>query len=64
MERGSNFYRYVTVVLDGQPINFDTTYNTVSNGWADSVGVQWQLDQDGSGAPLHEWIDNVKLTMW
>ena len=64
LERGSNYYRYVTVVLDGKPINFGVTYNTVGNSWADSVGVQWQLDQSGSGVALHEWIDNVKLTMW
>lgn len=64
MERGDNSYRYGTVVLDGKAIVFNQSYNTVKNGWDDSVGVQWQLDQSGSGVALHEWIDNVKLTMW
>ena len=27
------------------------------------VGIQFQLDQDPTGTPLHEWVDKVKLTM-
>jgi hypothetical protein len=28
------------------------------------IGIQYQLDQDPTGTPLHEWVDNVTLTMW
>ena len=28
------------------------------------IGVQFQLDEDPSGTPLHEWVDNVTLTEW
>ena len=28
------------------------------------IGIQFQLDQDPTGTPLHEWVDNVTLTMW
>jgi hypothetical protein len=28
------------------------------------VGIQYQLDQDSTGTPVHEWVDQVKLTMW
>ncbi len=57
-------YRYNTLVFDGNPITFNLTYETNPTGWADAMGVQWQLDQDISGHDLHEWIDNVKLTAW
>jgi hypothetical protein len=29
-----------------------------------TTGIQFQLDQDPSGTPLHEWVDKVTLTMW
>ncbi len=59
-----NKYRYNTLVVDGHPYTVDQTYETSATAWRDAIGVQWQLDEDSSGTPLHQWIDNVKLTMW
>jgi hypothetical protein len=57
-------YRYDTLVVDGQPYGLNQTWNFNDTTWPDMVGVQYQLDQDTSGTPLHEWVDNVTLTMW
>jgi len=57
-------YRYDTLVLDGTPYGINQTWNYNSTTWPDMVGIQYQLDQDPSGTPLHEWVDNVTLTMW
>ena len=61
---GSLQYHYGILIVDGNVHNLDRTFNTNTTDWSDGVGVQWQLDQNGSGAPLHEWIDNVKLAIW
>jgi len=57
-------YRYDTLVLDNQPYGLNQTWNVNSTTWQDQIGLQYQLDQDTSGTPLHEWVDNVNLTMW
>ena len=57
-------YRYDTLVLDGTSYGINQTWNTNSTGWQDQVGLQFQLDEDPSGTPLHEWVDNVTLTEW
>jgi hypothetical protein len=61
---GSNQYHYGVLVVDGNAHPLDRAFNTNSVGREDSVGVQFQLDQDKSGTPLHEWVDNVKLSIW
>jgi hypothetical protein len=61
---GSHQYHYGVLVVDGKVYTLDRTFETNSASWANSVGVQFQLDQDGSGAPLHEWVDEVKLSVW
>ena len=60
----STQYRYDTLVLDGQAYALNQTWNTNSTGWTDQVGLQFQLDEDPSGTPLHEWVDKVTLTEW
>jgi hypothetical protein len=60
----STQYKYVTLVVDGKPYSVNQTYSGSYAGWADVVGVQWQLDLGGNGVDAHEWVDNVKLTMW
>ena len=60
----SQQYRYDTLVFDGTAHPINATYTTNPTTWPDAVGVQWQLDQSANGAPLHEWIDDVRLTMW
>lgn len=57
-------YRYDTLVFDGQAYGFNQTWNFNSTTWPDMIGVQYQLDQDPSGTPLHEWVDKVTLTQW
>jgi len=60
----STQYRYDTLVFDGKPYGFNQTWNFNETTWQDQVGIQFQLDQDPTGTPLHEWVDNVTLTMW
>ncbi len=57
-------YRYDTLVFDGQGYGFNQTWNSNTTTWPDMIGIQYQLDQDPTGTPLHEWVDNVTLTMW
>ena len=57
-------YRYDTLVFDGKAYGLNQTWTFGSSTWQDMVGVQFQLDQDTSGTPLHEWVDKVTLTMW
>jgi len=57
-------YRYDTLVFDGQPYGFNQTWNVNDTDWPDMIGVQYQLDQDSTNTPLHEWVDKVTLTMW
>jgi hypothetical protein len=57
-------YRYNTLVLDDQAYTLNQTFEVNPIDWVDSMGVQWQLDQNANGTPLHEWIDNVKLSIW
>ncbi|MGH9590130.1 MAG: hypothetical protein ACRD25_07025, partial [Terracidiphilus sp.] len=57
-------YRYDTLVVDDKPYGLNQTWNFNDTTWPDMVGIQFQLDQDPTGTPLHEWVDNVTLTMW
>ncbi len=60
----STQYRYDTLVVDGQEHVVNQTFSGSTEGWADVLGVQWQLDLSSNGVPASEWIDNVKLTIW
>ena len=60
----STQYRYDTLVVDGTPYGFNQTWNVNPTPWQDQIGIQFQLDEDPSGTPLHEWVDNVTLTKW
>jgi hypothetical protein len=57
-------YKYVTLVVDGNSYTLDITGNAKSLGWADNLGVQYQLDVNASGAAYHMWVDNSTLTVW
>ena len=57
-------YRYDTLVFDGTAYGLNQTWTYNATPWLDMIGVQYQLDQDPSGTPLHEWVDKVTLTMW
>lgn len=60
----SNQYRYNTLVVDGVSYAVNQTFYTNGENWADSMGVQWQLDLGSNGADAHEWVDEVKLSIW
>ena len=61
---GSYQYHYGILIVDGQVFNLDRTLGSNGTDWSDGLGVQWQLDKNGSDAPLHQWVDNVKLSIW
>ncbi len=60
----STQYRYDTLVVDGQGYGLNQTWNVNDTTWQDMTGIQFQLDEDTSATPLHEWVDNVTLTEW
>jgi hypothetical protein len=57
-------YRYDTLVVDGHGYGINQVWAVTPTTWPDTLGIQYQLDQSGSGIGIHEWIDNVKLTVW
>jgi hypothetical protein len=57
-------YHYVTLVVDGTPYTIDKTYSAKKNGWSDNLGVQYQLDVNGTGSGYHAWIDQSTFTVW
>jgi hypothetical protein len=59
-----NQYRYNILVVDNQAYTLNQVFEVNPINWQDGIGVQWQLDNNGAGTPLHEWIDNVKLSTW
>jgi hypothetical protein len=65
VQRVSSYqYKYVTLVVDGKAYSINRTFSGSRAGWADKVGVQWQIDLGPNGVDSHEWIDKVKLTIW
>lgn len=60
----STQYRYNVLVIDNQAYTLNQVFEANPTNWQDGTGVQWQLDQNAAGTPLHEWIDNVKLSIW
>lgn len=60
----ANQYRYDTLVVDDVPYTINQVFTTNPIGWADSFGVQWQLDLDGSGVAAQEWVDHVQVSLW
>jgi hypothetical protein len=61
---GSDAYRYNTLVVDGKSYDINRTFSPNPTTWKDTMGIQWQLDQSSTGVDIHQWIDNVKLTVW
>jgi hypothetical protein len=57
-------YHYVTLVVDGKSYSVNKTYSARNLGWADNMGVQYQLDVKASGGGYHEWVDKSTLTVW
>ena len=62
--RDNNTYHYDTLVVDGTAYNINRTFSPTPSNWPSQTGVQWQLDKSSTGVDLHEWVDNVKLTVW
>ena len=57
-------YTYQTLVIDGNATVLNATYSALSNGWGPTIGTEAQLDGNSSGIAIHEWIDNMTLTVW
>ncbi len=57
-------YTYKTLVVDGKVYNLNQTQPAKYLAWGSNVGVQWQLDVNGSGGGYHEWVDKAKFTIW
>lgn len=57
-------YTYITLVVDGKATPVNATYSAKNIGWNSNVGVQYQLDVNGSGQGYTEWFDNSKLSIW
>jgi hypothetical protein len=60
----SKEYTFVTLVVDGTSYTVNQTYSAKNLGWADDVGVQYQLDVNATGNGYHEWVDGSTLTVW
>lgn len=57
-------YTFVTLVVDGTTYSVNQTYSARYTGWADNVGIQYQLDVNAKGTGYHEWVDESTLTIW
>ena len=57
-------YRYDTLVVDGHAYGLNQVWTVNPTSWPNSIGIQYQLDESANGTAIHEWIDNVKLTLW
>lgn len=65
MERVSpTQYRYDTLIVDGTAHAINQIWAVNPTTWSNGMGIQYQLDQGPTGAPIHKWIDDVTLTMW
>jgi hypothetical protein len=64
VERDNDTYHYDTLVVDGTSYGINRTFSPSATPWANSMGVQWQLDKSSTGVDIHQWVDNVKLTVW
>ncbi|MGI9101670.1 MAG: Ig-like domain-containing protein [Terriglobales bacterium] len=66
MERipNSHYYKYDGLVFDGAAYTINMSQPANYTGWADNLGVQWQVDTNGNGGDVHWWVDKVKLTYW
>jgi len=76
--RTSDFYmHYDKLVIvqyksDGKTVAASNTYSFNKAltsgwnpaGWADNVGVQFQMDIGKYGAEMQEWVDQVHLIAW
>jgi hypothetical protein len=57
---------YHSLVVDGQLYPLEMTIGVTNVGFESNLGFQFQIDnKNGSTGPgVHEWIDNVSLTVW
>jgi hypothetical protein len=57
---------YHSLVVDGELYPLEMTIGVTNVGFASNLGFQFQIDNKNgdTGAGVHEWIDNVSLTVW
>lgn len=56
--------QYVSLTLDGVTYNVNMLEPSQVTSWNQVLGVQYQQDIGPSGIGFHQWVDNVKLTIW
>jgi len=66
LHRIGNRVSYDALWIDGVAynVNVQKPAGVTPPGWGDNLGVQYQLDLNGAGGSLNEWVDEVKLTAW
>lgn len=60
----STQYKFNTLVVDDKSYTINMTFNAQPTNWGDVIGVQWELDLNGNGAPAREWVDQSTFTVW
>jgi hypothetical protein len=57
--------KYVSLTVDGATYSVNIPLQpSQATSWNQVLGVQYQQDLGPSGTPFHQWIDEVKLTIW
>jgi len=57
-------YRFNALFVDDLLLPINIVFEAEPTDWSDDVGIQWQLDQNANGDPIHQWVDKVTLTLW
>jgi len=55
---------YISLTIDGTVFQVNASYPSSSTSWADTLGLQFQLDTGGSGTGLSEAVTNVRVQAW
>lgn len=55
---------YQTLIVDGVSHSLGLTYGVTNVGFGDNLGFQFQLDNNGTGGAVSEWLDNITFTVW
>jgi hypothetical protein len=56
--------QYVNLTVDGVTYNVNMLEPSQATSWNQVLGVQYQQDIGPSATGFHQWIDQVRLTVW
>jgi hypothetical protein len=57
-------YTFVAMDVDGIHIPVNLTFSATNLHWMDNLGLQFQIDENSSGSPVSEWVDNLTFWVW